>query len=210
MEIHAPEGPVHNWREFAVHIAIVTVGILIALSLEGIRESIHNRHLVQEARENFSRELEINSDHMNQEAPAVKHANKELKLLVADLPALAQHPGDLKKRIDAIHNPFYFFHLGSWQSALSTGALGHMNTDEVSLYAIAEEATRVYSNLQSDTMRAENNAIAYVESHPDPSPAELREASERVLLWSRSEQTLAYVVDQFQPEIEAAYRRAKQ
>ena len=38
MDIHAPDKPVHSLREFFIHIAIVTIGILIALGLEGVRE----------------------------------------------------------------------------------------------------------------------------------------------------------------------------
>ena len=47
----------HGIKDFLVHISIVTVGILIALGLEGLRESIHERHLVRETRENMSTEM---------------------------------------------------------------------------------------------------------------------------------------------------------
>jgi hypothetical protein len=45
MEIHAPHKPVLTVREAIVHLAIVTVGILIALSLDGVREWREHRAL---------------------------------------------------------------------------------------------------------------------------------------------------------------------
>ena len=39
MDIHAPDKPILTLREAASHLTIVTVGILIALSLEGVVES---------------------------------------------------------------------------------------------------------------------------------------------------------------------------
>jgi hypothetical protein len=38
MEIHARDKPILTLKEATVHLAIVTVGILIALSLEGLVE----------------------------------------------------------------------------------------------------------------------------------------------------------------------------
>src|SRR5215472_8841818 len=60
MEIHAPEKPILTVKEAAVHLLIVTVGILIALSLEGIVEYVHHRTIVREAREIMRQEIEEN------------------------------------------------------------------------------------------------------------------------------------------------------
>jgi hypothetical protein len=38
MEIHAPEGPVRSVKDFLVHLSMITLGIVIALSLEGALE----------------------------------------------------------------------------------------------------------------------------------------------------------------------------
>ena len=51
MEIHAPHKPILTITEALVHLAIVTVGILIALSLEGARQWHEHRNLVAETRE---------------------------------------------------------------------------------------------------------------------------------------------------------------
>ena len=49
MYIEPPHGPVETWRDFFVYLVIITLGLLIALSLEGIVGYVHERHLVHEA-----------------------------------------------------------------------------------------------------------------------------------------------------------------
>lgn len=60
MEVHVPDHPVTTWRQFFTHLAIVSVGLLIALSLESLVEWRHHRALVREARENVRREISEN------------------------------------------------------------------------------------------------------------------------------------------------------
>ena len=57
MDIHPPEGPTNSLKDFAIHIVVVTIGILIALGLEGVREMVYAHTLVRETRENFRREI---------------------------------------------------------------------------------------------------------------------------------------------------------
>ena len=47
MDIHPPSGPVHSFRDFCLHLLTVILGILIALSLEGLIEWRHHRSLAQ-------------------------------------------------------------------------------------------------------------------------------------------------------------------
>jgi len=51
VEIHAPHGSIHSWKDLLIQLGIITAGILIALSLERVREWRHERALVREARE---------------------------------------------------------------------------------------------------------------------------------------------------------------
>jgi len=208
MDIHAPHERVHSLKDFAVHISIVTIGILIALSLEGLRETIRDRALVREARENFLRELSGDRKNLEKELPAVRKASKEIQILIADLPNLAQQPDALNRRLAAIHNPFYFFPLGSWQAALSTGALAHMPTEEVSEYGLADYAIRGYSAFQNQALAAQERVMTFFLAHPNPTPSELREGTERLLLFSRAEETLAFLADQMEGDLNAAYYKA--
>jgi hypothetical protein len=44
LEPHAPHEAIHSWKSFAIHIAAIAVGLLLALALEQSAEAIHHRH----------------------------------------------------------------------------------------------------------------------------------------------------------------------
>jgi len=56
MHYHLPK-PLHGWREFAGEVAIIVLGVLIALGAEQVVETIHWRKQVGEARHAMSSEL---------------------------------------------------------------------------------------------------------------------------------------------------------
>src|SRR5438270_535948 len=58
MEIHTPERPPLSMKEFGIQLATITIGILIALSLEGVTQWLHHRSLVREARANLASKLD--------------------------------------------------------------------------------------------------------------------------------------------------------
>ena len=59
MDIH-PHPPAHSFKELLVQLFTITLGVLIALGLEGLVEWQHHRSLVREAREMIDREIEDN------------------------------------------------------------------------------------------------------------------------------------------------------
>ncbi len=56
MDIHKPK-PIHSFREFVSEIAVVVVGIAIALTGEQIVERIHEHQIAAEAREQIRSEV---------------------------------------------------------------------------------------------------------------------------------------------------------
>ena len=49
MDIHPPHA-IHSWKDLLVQLGTITAGVLIALSLEGVRETIRDSRLPEEAR----------------------------------------------------------------------------------------------------------------------------------------------------------------
>lgn len=56
MHLHLPK-PLHGWREFVGEVGIIVVGVLIALGMEQIAQSWHDRRATQEAREAIRAEV---------------------------------------------------------------------------------------------------------------------------------------------------------
>jgi hypothetical protein len=207
MEIHSPEHPIHSIKDFAIHIAVVTLGILIALGLDGLREHFRERRLVRETRANFQYELGFDHTHSQDELKRVTHGRDQLDAIVKAMPDLAlQHPEELSKQLDKVSNPYYFFSANSWDGALSTGALAHMSPEEVSAYASAAEGIRRYSQVQNDALAAEHHAFAEVKAHPHPSAQEAATETEALFVFYQNEKALAWVCPQMQESIDRGLR----
>lgn len=134
MEIHAPSEPIHTKKDFFIHLFTITVGLLIALSLEGVVEHIHNHHLVIEARANIRQELEDN--HKSAQANLVLlQKNIDLqKINIQNIHHLHDSP---KGFHGTVMNTMTFDSLedAAWRTARDTGALSFMPYDEVQRYS---------------------------------------------------------------------------
>jgi len=128
IDVHPPHEAAHNWRDILIHLATITIGLFIALSLEGCVEWQHHRHLVREARENIRSEMTDNQ-----------------KTLRRDINAHGLNV-TLSLNNSAMQN-------ASWNTARETGAFSYMSYPEVKKYAevyrlqelFADQTTRVTS-----------------------------------------------------------------
>ncbi len=68
LDVHAPHGKVEGWKDFFVHLFTITIGLLIALGLEGCVEWQHHRHLAAESKDALRGEI----------APIFYHRSGEL------------------------------------------------------------------------------------------------------------------------------------
>lgn len=124
MEVHPPHEPVHSWRDALIHIGLMTVGLFIALSLEGLIEYTHHRHLVHEARENIRAELEANHKSTLQNIVDLGKEERNIAAGIETIQNLQKHPGS--------HGSMNFTWTyatlsdAAWRSARDTGALGYM------------------------------------------------------------------------------------
>jgi hypothetical protein len=172
-----------SWKEVLLHLGIVTIGILIALSLEGLVEWNHHRHLVREARENIRVEIEDNQKELAGHLKQVERVRSEHQTIlhwIADL--RKSHKSPIKSLAVSFNRAE--LESTSWSTAQVMGALSLMTYSEVkkdaALYQLQDEFVRLQT-------RAEDTAIASMAlftSHTgDPSqaaPAELSEKQTRV------------------------------
>jgi hypothetical protein len=91
-DIHPPHQAAHSWRDIFVHLATITVGLFIALSLEGCVEWQHHRHLVHEARENIRSEMQDNQKELKGALDVIHKEQAEVKSDIEALKKLKQNP----------------------------------------------------------------------------------------------------------------------
>lgn len=132
MEIHAPQGGIHSTKDFLIHLLTVTIGILIALSLDGLLEWHHHRALVEEARTNLLSEIRENHDRLAKGLQAAPDAERRLRDTISAIDQYRKTHQEPKN----LEWSFGIFPLSAtaWTTAGSTGAITYMDYAEVKRY----------------------------------------------------------------------------
>ena len=152
MDIHPPYGPIHSFKEFFLHLLTVILGILIALSLEGLIEWRHHRSLAEEARSNLTVEIRENRQLLTGGLAAAPDAEQRLKATIETIEAYRKnHRDDRTSKLDW---SFGLFPLSAtaWSTAASTGALGYMDYSEVKAYTRAYVLQEEFLTMQQSTL----------------------------------------------------------
>ncbi len=145
-EIHAPERHIQSFRDVAIHLAIVTAGILIALSLEQAVEWFHHRELVKEATELMRQEIRDNQKALEQQAVQLRKDREGALSALDFITGLLQKiPGP--DGIDIDFNPVQLRNT-SWATAQAAGALAYMPYAELNRYAATYRTQEDYLETQ--------------------------------------------------------------
>ncbi|HKW18680.1 MAG TPA: hypothetical protein VJO35_14330 [Terriglobales bacterium] len=148
MDVHPVSGSIHTWRDFFIHLTIISVGLLIALGLEGIVGWTHDMRLVHRAEANLKSELHENRTTLASNSKMLDSAERQAE---TDLAVLSGYKsthhssGDLK---------FYWewnsLASAAWDAARVTGAVALMD------YGRAQKYSEIYAqqslvNLQASS-----------------------------------------------------------
>jgi len=156
MDIHGLMGPVSSWREVITHLGIVTVGILIALGLEGTAEWVHHRHLVAEAHQNLKSEIADNRVELEKSLATLPASEKQVRTIIDKLDSIqGSDAGKAKPKSLDIRYSFDDARLAnaSWTTAQTTGALSFMGYADVKKYSAVYDLQREYIELQKDLIQ---------------------------------------------------------
>lgn len=134
MDVHAPHESIHTWKDFAIHLTVVTIGLFIALMLEAGVEYWHHRHIVAEARENIREEIQENHEASQKNLGYLDRSIEGVKDNVKTLHVMMTRP---KNFHGSLANTIRFesFHDAAWRTARDTGALSYMPYQEVQRYS---------------------------------------------------------------------------
>ena len=151
MDIHPVHGPVHTVREFFVHLLIVTLGILIALSFEGLLEWRHHRSLVREARDNLALEIADNQKAIDEDLPRIAASEEQLRHTISvaqNLETKHSSPqGTLGSSLSLTS-----LNATAWDTANRSGAVSYMSYNEVRKYTQLYELQQIFLDLQHEAM----------------------------------------------------------
>jgi hypothetical protein len=189
LDVHPPHEKMHGWKDFLLHLLTITIGLLIALGLEGCVEHWKQRELQKDADTKLRQEIRDNAE----EIASVHNANATEQ---ANLKRILDFLGARKRKQPYdTHQIRLDFAMGdlksaSWKTAAATGALGFMQYDQVQRYADVYQLQDKYSALQDQTIDEFLQLQSYVIYGFDPDKITPADAGSAEL---ETRRTLAYL-----------------
>jgi hypothetical protein len=192
MDLHAPEGPIRSLKDFATHLCVVTVGILIALGLEQLVEAHHRARLGEEAVSGFRHELSDNRTQVTEVLDALPKMREEIQVQIDQLNAGAGAGGSATPA--SMKYPGISFDLvsvASWDTAVVTQGLAELPYAAVKRYSEAYGSMRVFMDEEKIMFDAWTEMHAFGDD-----PSRLAEEQKRGLIERlRRYESLSLAVD---------------
>ena len=184
-----PQTPVRPPAKYALvdyifQFVTITAGVLIALLINGLVEWNNNRELVEQARSTIRQEVEANLKELQGFPANLKRSESELSNALRFAEELLASG---KTDINSLSLNFNLATLNAsgWQTAERTGALAHMDYEEVERYSEIYNMQQLFDEQQRKAVDLVASSITLVNSAFDPAKAdrdELGEFRRRVLL----------------------------
>jgi hypothetical protein len=182
IDIHLPHGKLVGLKDFFLHLFTITIGLLIALSLEGWVEHVHHRHLANEAEAGLRAEIANNEHEMGHRHQQIKDQQKQMEDNLKALAVMRADPHAKRSPI-RLGGGIGSFDDISWKTAQTTGAIAYMP------YKDAQSFSDIY--LEQNWVQQEavllveemTNSGSLLISHPDdwvPSPAQIDIETDRL------------------------------
>jgi hypothetical protein len=207
LDVHPPTEPVHGWRDFFIHLITITIGLGIALSLEGCVEWQHHRHMVREAEDSLQTEIETNSKKLQGALQDVREERKTLANDVAILNRIIANPKVPNQETPTITFILPSFDEVSWRTAQSTGALSYMPYEQAHEYSdIYDQQNEVYMAEHQAARDAISSVAPFVNLEhvaPKLSAADAPMVKQRIELL----QAQLYMVESLTMELDGKYKK---
>jgi len=189
LDVHAPHHSIEGWRDFFIHLITISVGLLIAVGIEGCVE-LHREHkLVREARETMREEIQHNSNEMKEALGKLDQQTAMMKKNIETLTRIQENPKDKEAQNASISADFSVVGLRdtAWKTAQTTGALSFMPYAEAQRYSNVYGSQQDFLNQQDKILEDEAQFIGLMAKtnfgHNDITSEQASLALERFGVW---------------------------
>jgi hypothetical protein len=167
----SPDQGEFSLKKAAFEIAIVAVGVLLALAVDEARQAREQRQLAQEGVSAMRDELRTNRGRLA----------RKLGLLHAAYVQLEADPSTAASLVAQRRNQQITLSDSAWVMTVETGALRLLSPEERTLYASVYTAQHTYYDILTQEMSHWAALAAFGDK--DQSPAAVRERDKAVALW---------------------------
>lgn len=160
LDVHPPHKAIHGTGEFLLHLFTITIGLLIAVGIEGAVERHHHTELAKEAQETLNAEIRKNEAAMTD---ALKNIERERKQMNANLDSIGKVQSDPKQdaNIDISYSSKSLEET-AWRTALATDALSYMPYEKAEKYSSIYNAERQFLAAQEALSEDEARVLGVI------------------------------------------------
>lgn len=188
MDVHAPHRPITSTSEFFLHLFTITIGLLIAVGIEGAFGYFHHRHLVHEAEALFHAEIQHNEGDMSSALDSIHQEQAAIEKDIAALKRIQANPNDKEAQNASLNAQFRIVGLRNtaWKTAEATGALTYMPYEKAQTYSDIYGEQDAFTTAEEKTLEDEASFLGVAMKFQDGAkmPREqAEEALERFGTW---------------------------
>jgi len=198
LDVHPPHAGIHTWKDFFVHIATITIGLLIAIGLEQSVEYVHHIDQLHTARRELAQELDENRAFARKNELQVKITEAELDRDMALLRAAQASHTPPKGKLDYAWT-FSRTRDGAWQTVKQNGALGLMPHAELHRYTYVYVVFGAFMDALT-AMNMQMDAAAAITRRAPDGALSPRDVDELVTATSDAQGKLAFTARMLQFE----------
>jgi len=178
LDVHSPHTRIEGLKDFLLHLFTITIGLLIALGLEGCVERHQKAELRREAETNLRQEMRDNRQKLTDWRTLMKTEEGNLRSVMDFLAAREEgKPFDVR----GIQLGYGIRELSdaSWRTATATGALSLMEYGRVQQYAGLYQVQGEVMDLERESLEDFLNLQSYTAYRFDPDKVTAAQAAAR-------------------------------
>jgi hypothetical protein len=147
MDIHPPHAPIRSMRDFLLQIFTVTIGIIIALSLEALVNWHTDAQLARVTRADFRAEISENLADLEKLKPGMQSDFQWMIAMITYGEAKLRHQ-DAKRPAILTQRSFATLSKSAWDTALATQAIHRLRFEEARQLASAYNKQAALNDLE--------------------------------------------------------------
>ncbi|MEK6398788.1 MAG: hypothetical protein V4734_11935 [Terriglobus sp.] len=155
LDVHPPHESAHSVGDFFLHLFTITIGLLIAVGIEGAVTRHEHTKLANEARETMRDEIRRNESNAKDALKNIAEQRSEMEHNLAQLKRVQEGEKLTDPSLDASYGVKDFEHT-AWRTAQATGALSYMPYDEANRFSSIYETLETFE--KAEAVLAEDEA----------------------------------------------------
>jgi hypothetical protein len=182
LDVHPPHERMHGFGDFLLHLLTITVGLLIAVGIEGCVEWRHHVHLANDARETMHAEIEKNAKTLDGALVSIKAEREAMQRNADAMTKIQRNDKDPANQDARLSGDFHLTGLENtaWRTAQATGALAWMPYDEAQRFSSVYQSQEAFIAHQ-EKLQEDSALFLGLVNRTDPDKGHLTSAEAAIL-----------------------------